>query len=121
MLTDLIGIYLLWAIGVRIFTFTGNKHAYKTTSVGNAVESFRRGNEGAVVSIDKEQFGHVFGQTTRRGYELDAYDGDWRPRIGCESCRCVLDGYVPSRSRKRASDKTDTQILLIALWQFMIS
>ena len=121
MLTDLIGICLLWAIGVRIFTFTNDKNAYKKTGVVDTMESFRRGDEGAVVSIDKEQFGHVFGQRTRRGCELDAYDGDWRPRIGCPSCSCVLDGYVPSRSRKRASDKTDLEIVLIALWQFLIS
>ena len=121
MLTDLIGICLLWAIGVRIFTFTGNKHAYKTTSVGNPVESFRRGDEGAVVSIDKEQSGHVFGQTTRRGCELDAYDGNWKPRIRCTSCSCIFEYNVPSRSRKRTPNKTDLEIVLIALWQFMIS
>jgi hypothetical protein len=121
MLTDLIGICLLWAIGVKIFTFAGNKHAYKKTSVGNAMESFRRGDEGAVVSVDKEQFGHVSGQRARRGCELDAYDGNWKPRFRCPSCSSVLEYDVPSRSRKRASDKTDLEIVLIALWQFLIS
>ena len=121
MLTDLIGICLLWAIGVKIFTFTNDKNAYKKTSIGNAMESFRGGDAGAVVRIDKEQFGHVFGQRTRRGCQLDAYDGDWKPRVRCPSCSSVLDGYVPSRSRERTPHKTDTQILLIALWQFLIS
>jgi hypothetical protein len=121
MLTDLLGICLLWAIGVKIFTFTNDKNAYKKTSIGNAMESFRGGDEGAVVRIDKEQFGHVFGQTTRRGYELEAYDGDWQPRIGCASCSCIFEYDVPSRPRKRAPNKTDLEIVLIALWQFMIS
>ena len=121
MLTDLIGICLLWAIGVKIFTFTNDKNAYKTNSVRDSMESVWGGDEGAVVGIDKEQSGHVPRQTTRGSCQLDDYDGDWRPRIGCPSCSSVLDGYVPSRSRERTPHKTDTQILLIALWQFLIS